>query len=150
MRGAPMGLACMAHVLAQEHGLEAILRSFEVTDAILTGATQIAKEVVLDLGDVAGVRSPERISRASGRAARWSVVPWSPAFFGIHAGATTPRSCPGLVRERYSPQPHGAASETKTRGLACEGSGRIRVSWSHWRVPIVPSEPTAAPWSWAT
>jgi len=54
MCGAPIGLARIANVLAQEKGFQAILRSFEVTDAILTGATQIANGFVIDLGDVDG------------------------------------------------------------------------------------------------
>jgi hypothetical protein len=54
MRGAPMGLARLAKVLAQEEGVEAILRGFEGTDAILTSATQVAKGFVIELGDVDG------------------------------------------------------------------------------------------------
>jgi hypothetical protein len=62
MCGAPISLARLANVLAQEKGLEAILRSFEVTDAILTGATQISNGFVIDLGDVDGgevARTPQ-------------------------------------------------------------------------------------------
>ena len=54
MCGAPIGLARIANVPAQEKGFETLLGGFEVTDAILTGATQIANGVVLDLGDVDG------------------------------------------------------------------------------------------------
>lgn len=55
-------------------------------------------------------RSPERISRARGRASRRSVVTRSPAFFGIHEGATTQQSCPLVIRWRSSQSPHGPAS----------------------------------------
>jgi hypothetical protein len=53
-RGALIGLARIANVLAQENGWEAILRGFEVKATIFTGATQIANGVVIDLGDVDG------------------------------------------------------------------------------------------------
>jgi hypothetical protein len=54
MGGAPIGLARSAKVLAPEQGVEAILRGVEVTEAILTGATQLAHGVVIDLGAVDG------------------------------------------------------------------------------------------------
>jgi hypothetical protein len=62
MGGAPMGLARRAHVLAQEKGFEARRRSVEVTEAIRTGAPQIAHGFGLDLGDVDGgevARTPQ-------------------------------------------------------------------------------------------
>jgi hypothetical protein len=51
MRGAPIGLARIANVLAQEKGFEAILGGLEVTETIFTGATQIAHGFVINLGD---------------------------------------------------------------------------------------------------
>jgi hypothetical protein len=47
-------LARRAHVLAQEKGVAARLRSVAVTDARRTGATPLANGFVIDLGDVDG------------------------------------------------------------------------------------------------
>src|SRR6266699_6941888 len=63
-------------------------------------------------------------------------------------GATTQQPESFLVRERESPDPHGPASETQTRCVACACSFRIRVSLSHCLVPKVPREMTSASCSW--
>lgn len=101
-------------------------------------------------GTETGVRSPERIRRANGIALQRVVVPRSPAFFGNSEGATPPQAGPCVVRERESPDPHGPAAETNTRGwrLACI----VRLSWSisRWRVPMAPRERPSAGSSWAT
>jgi hypothetical protein len=60
--GAPMGLARIAPGRAQEQGFAARLGRFEVTEAILAGATQLAHGFVLNLGDVDGgavARTPQ-------------------------------------------------------------------------------------------
>lgn len=54
MCGAPLGRARRAKGLAQEQGFQALRRSFEVTEAILTGATQLAHGCGIALGDVDG------------------------------------------------------------------------------------------------
>ncbi len=101
-------------------------------------------------GPSTGGRSPERLSRASGRASRRSVVPRSPGFVGSKEGATTQQPSPGCSRERESQEPQGPASETPTRCFRCACSCRRSVSLAHCRVPIGPRERPAAPWSWAT
>jgi hypothetical protein len=136
MRGAPMGLARRAHVLAQAKGVAARRRSRRASAATCGTST--------------GVRSPARTSRASWRASQRSVVTRSPACCGLHEGATTQHSGPGFVSSRDSQAPHGPASSPYTRGLAFACRGRIRVSRAPWRGPVVPKETTSAPWSWAT
>jgi hypothetical protein len=70
----------------------------EVTEGILTSPGEITHGCIVHFGARDGVRSPERISRANGTASQRSVLPRSPACFGIKDGATTPQTCPLLVR----------------------------------------------------
>ena len=51
-------------------------------------------------GTETGVRSPERLRRASVMASRRWVVTRSPGFWGLKEGATTPQTWPVWVRER--------------------------------------------------
>jgi hypothetical protein len=96
------------------------------------------------VGTATGVRSPARIRRAHGGASRQSVCTRAPAVVGISEGATTPQTSPVCVRSRYRQYPQGPASETQTRGLACDGHFRRSWSRSHWRVPRVPNKRTSA------
>jgi hypothetical protein len=51
-------------------------------------------------GTETGVRSPERLRRASVSASRRLVWTRSPGFGGMNEGAITQQTCPFLVRER--------------------------------------------------
>jgi hypothetical protein len=89
MRGAPIGLARIAHVLSQEKG-------FEVTETIFTGATQISNGFISDLwdgdgGEVARTRQPGQLAGI----AAVGVDP-VPGFFRNERGRDHPTVMPRL------------------------------------------------------
>jgi len=129
-RGAPRGLARLAHVLSQEKGVEAIRRGVEVTATIFTGATQSANGVVIDLGDGDGgeVARTQQPGQWAGIAAV-GLDP-GPSFFRNERGRHPPTVMPRLRQIAVQPLAGRPASWANTRWLACECSCRSSVSRS--------------------
>jgi hypothetical protein len=128
MRGAPMGLARLANVLAQEKGFEALLRGFEVTETIFTGATQIAHGFVIDLGDVDGgevARTPQPGQLAGIAAVGLDPVP---GLFRNQCGGDHPTVMPRLGQIAIQPIAARPGFVDKDEGLG------LRVQWSN---PVV-------------
>ena len=103
MRGAPIGLARIANVLAQEKGFEARRRGFEVTETIFTGATQIANGFVIDLGDVDGGEVAR--THQPGQLAGIAAVGFDPVpgFFRNERGRDHPTVMPRLRQIAVQP-----------------------------------------------
>jgi hypothetical protein len=97
---APVSSPRLADSLAEHEGFEPPLRCLQRPQGIFPRPPQVADRCIVDGGDVAGVRSPERLSRASGLASRRSVLTRSPAFCGSKEGATPPQPSPCFSRER--------------------------------------------------
>ena len=98
--GAPGSPARIADIVPQEQRFEPELGGLEIADGIVTGAAQVPDGFILNLGTWTGVRSPERISRASVMASRRLVLTRFPGLVGINEGATTQPTWPLWVRER--------------------------------------------------
>ena len=86
---APIGSPCRADSVPQPEGFEPPLGRLQIPAGLFTRPAQVADGFSVDGGHRPGVRSPERISRAHGRASRRAVLTRSPGFLGIKEGATT-------------------------------------------------------------
>jgi hypothetical protein len=85
----PICLAGIADIFPEQEGFETELGILKIAEGIFVGTGESPHGFIFFLGDIDGVRSPERISRANGTAFRRSVFTRSLAVFGMREGATT-------------------------------------------------------------
>jgi hypothetical protein len=96
----PGSPARVPDVMPSQERVETQLGGLQIPANICTRAAPVTAGLLVNRGDIDGVRSPERISRARWIASRRSVFTRSPAFFGISEGATTQQTSPLFVRSR--------------------------------------------------
>ena len=84
-----VGASGIAEIVPQQEGFAPQLGRLQIPQGIFSRPTEVADGFIVDGGDIHRGEVPWRISRASCRASRQSVLPRSPGFLGIKEGATT-------------------------------------------------------------
>jgi len=98
-------------------GLEPVLGGFEIAHGVLTRTGEIPDGLVLDLGDIDRVRSPERMSRASCAASPVGLDP-IPGLLGDERRGDHPAGEPFLGEVAIEPVAAGAGLIDEHQGMA--------------------------------